>query len=187
MRAEEYEKNVLDDREKNSRPRYPFGPQDERDAIVPALCLTEAPRLSSPAIGKKGEWLAVAGPEDATLQVVGVLKRLARDCLLTTQSETREYLRRSTSRNQQFPDCRDAGVIRTVKVDYIYPPLRPSGSLQILTHGHGQITRATAGIRRKAAVAPQLSTSVPRNATDPFARAGSAAFRSAYCSQLTKA
>src|ERR1700674_2340824 len=121
-----------------------------------------------PRSAKKPEWLAVAGPEDATLQVVGVLKRLARDCLLTTQSETREYLRRSTSRNQQFPDCRDAGVIRTVKVDYIYPPLRPSGSLQILTHGHGQITRATAGIRRKAAVAPQLSTSVPRNATDPF-------------------
>src|ERR1700694_2477373 len=30
------------------------------------------------------------------------LKRLARDCLLTTQSETREYLRRCTSGNQQF-------------------------------------------------------------------------------------
>jgi hypothetical protein len=29
------------------------------------------------------------------------LKRLARDCLLTTQSETREYLRRCTSRDQQ--------------------------------------------------------------------------------------
>jgi hypothetical protein len=72
MRAEEYERNVLGDREKNSRPRYPFGPRDERDAMVPALCLTEAPRLSSPAIGKKGEWLRIAGPEDATLQVVGV-------------------------------------------------------------------------------------------------------------------
>ena|SRR5882762_1206118 len=30
------------------------------------------------------------------------LKQLARDCLLTTQSETREYLRPCTSRNQQF-------------------------------------------------------------------------------------
>lgn len=63
----------------------------------------------------------------------------------------------------------------------------PNGLFQILTDSHGQTSRATAGIRRKAAVALQLSASVPRNAADPFAMAGSAVFSRAYCSQLTKA
>src|SRR5579862_5078561 len=52
---------------------------------------------------------------------------------------------------------------------------------------HPQMTRATAGIRRKAATVTQLTTTVARNTSEPFAAAGRADFNSPYCSQLTKA
>ena len=50
-----------------------------------------------------------------------------------------------------------------------------------------QITRATPGIRRRAATVPQLKTSAPRVAAIPLSRPGSAAPTSPSCSQLTKA
>ncbi len=64
------------------------------------------------------------------------------------------------------------------------PSIRPSSPFQILTDSQCQTIRATPGIRRKAAVMLQLSASVPRNTTDPFAMAGSPVFSRAYCSQL---
>ena len=50
-----------------------------------------------------------------------------------------------------------------------------------------QITRATAGMRRKAAVVPQLRRIVPNVTKTPLTNPDSDAGSKAYCSQLTKA
>src|SRR5579864_6646356 len=50
-----------------------------------------------------------------------------------------------------------------------------------------QITRATAGMRRRTAIAPQLNRAAPAKTNDPLASAGICDFRRTSCSQLTKA
>jgi hypothetical protein len=90
-----------------------------------------------------------------------------------------------TNLESLFSDCHNPGASRTLKATHTHSANWSLPDFDRLSQC--QTIRATPGIRRKAAVTLQLSASVPRSTTNPFAMAGSPVFSRAYCSQLTKA